>query len=113
MVGLVISKHHVGWGHEGVDLPCPSIPTARLARSRQRHHSKSGGAGRLWSKEQAPSRLNGRRSGGPMRPKLVGVAKRSLCGAGVASERRALPVIAFIGNHLSAMATFGLSVEER
>jgi hypothetical protein len=36
-----------GWGNEGDDLPCPSIQTARQARSRQRHRSKSGGAGRL------------------------------------------------------------------
>jgi hypothetical protein len=74
--------HRVGWGLKGDDLPCPSTPTARLARGRQRHHSKSGGAGRLWSKDQAPSRLNNRRRR-PMRKKLVGAANRPRCVAGV------------------------------
>jgi hypothetical protein len=60
-----------------VTTPVPSSrsPMARPATSRQRHHSKSG-AGRLWSKDQAPSRLNRRHSVGQrMRPKLVGVAR--------------------------------------
>jgi hypothetical protein len=59
-----------------------AFKTARQARSRQHHHSKFGGVGRLWSKDRAPSRLNNRRSVGPMRPKLVGVANRARRGAG-------------------------------
>jgi hypothetical protein len=54
----------VGWGLKGDDLRCPNTLTAFLARSRQRHHSKSGGAGPLWSRDQAPSRLNCRRCSG-------------------------------------------------
>jgi hypothetical protein len=81
--GLVSSKQPVGWGAEGDDLLCPSTQTARPVRSRQRHHSKSGGVGRLWSKDRAPSCLNSRHSvDRPMRPKLVGVANRFQCGAG-------------------------------
>jgi hypothetical protein len=79
-VELVSSTNRVGWDHEGDDLPCPSTLTARPVRSRQRHHSKSEGVGRLWSKDQVPSRLNRRRSvRRPMRPKLVGVANRPRC----------------------------------
>jgi hypothetical protein len=62
-----------------------------------RPHSKSGGAGRLWSKDQVPSRLSSQRTVGPMRPKLVGAPNRSRCGAGGGRMRFApqLPLSAF------------------
>jgi hypothetical protein len=47
----------------------PSSPTARPARSRRHHLSSSGSVERLWSKDQAASRLNHRRSvDGLLRP---------------------------------------------
>jgi hypothetical protein len=79
-MGLPSSTDRVGWGEKGNDLPCPSTPTVRPARSRERRHSKSEGAGRLSSKDQVSGRLNS--SVGPIRPKLVGVANRSECNAG-------------------------------
>jgi hypothetical protein len=53
--------------------------------------NRTGGAERLWSKDQAPSRLKRQRSvGRPMRPKLVGVASRPRCGAGGGSVSTAV-----------------------
>jgi hypothetical protein len=60
-------------------MPKHFTPTARPAESRQRHHSRSGGTGRLWRKDRASSSLLGS-VGRPMRSELV--ANWSWCGAG-------------------------------
>jgi hypothetical protein len=105
-VEFVNARNRVGWATKVTISRVQALQRVPPARDRQRHHSKSGGAGRLWSEDQAPSRLSRRRSvGRPMRLKLVGVANRSKCGAiggrlSAAMRRSRPPKPHFLGGRL-------------
>src|SRR6267142_1676273 len=69
-------KNRVGLGVlRGDGPPCPSSPTVRPVRSPRRHRSSFVWPERLWSNDQAASRLHHRRSASRL-PKLVGAPNR-------------------------------------